>query len=324
MSQVIQIEKLEQAFEDILNQPELSGVKQLYDRKASLNYHARHLESAIKMLEDDLRKHSVSFQAATEALIDFAIKNVFPGLTGHKVLINVPTKNTFGDLQCNSAIRLSKVIRYFHIISAQDVQNSVCANDPQTIAKLIIEAVPSNDIIEKMEVAGPGFINIWVSKTFVVRELRKIISIGARPPRLSRTYTIAIDMSSPNIAKEMHVGHLRSTIIGESISRLLSFLGHRVLKINHIGDWGTQFGMLIAHLQELFPDSNCAPPIADLQAFYKTSKTRFDSEEDFKSRAYNAVVQLQCLDPKHIRAWEQICDISRKGTLHAIDDLMHA
>ncbi|KAF6778282.1 hypothetical protein AHF37_02068 [Paragonimus kellicotti] len=312
MSQVIQIEKLEQAFEDILNQPELSGIKQLYDRKASLKYHARHLESAIKMLEDDLGRHSVSFQTATEALIDFAIKNVFPGLTGHKVLINVPTKNTFGDLQCNSAIRLSKVIHYFHFISAKDVKNSVSANDPQKIAKLIIEAVPSNDIIGKMEVAGPGFINIWVSKSFVIRELRKIVSIGAQPPRLSKTYTIAIDMSSPNIAKEMHVGHLRSTIIGESISRLLSFLGHRVLKINHIGDWGTQFGMLIAHLQELFPDSDRAPPIADLQAFYKTAKTRFDNEEDFKSRAYNAVVQLQCLDPKHIRAWEQICDISRK------------
>ncbi|KAF8567160.1 hypothetical protein P879_05709 [Paragonimus westermani] len=301
MSQIVQIEKLEQAFEDILNQPELSGIKELYDRKASLKYRVRHLESAFKMLEDDLGKHSVSSQTAVEALIDFAIKNVFPGLTGHKVLISVPTKSTFGDLQCNSAIRIAK-----------ELHNSDSAKDPQTIAKLIIEAVPCNDIIGKMEVAGAGFINIWVSKTFIIRELQKIVSIGAQPPRLSKTYTIVIDMSSPNIAKEMHVGHLRSTIIGESISQLLSFLGHRVLKLNHIGDWGTQFGMLIAHLQELFPDSDHAPPIADLQAFYKTAKTRFDTEEDFKSRAYNAVVQLQCLDPKHIRAWEQICDISRK------------
>uniref|UniRef100_A0A183A106 Arginyl-tRNA synthetase n=1 Tax=Echinostoma caproni TaxID=27848 RepID=A0A183A106_9TREM len=167
----------------------------------------------------------------------------------------------------------------------------------------------------KLEVAGPGFINIWVSKTFVAHEIYKILKAGVQPPKIPHNYSVIIDMSSPNIAKEMHVGHLRSTIIGDSISRLLSFLGHRVLKINHIGDWGTQFGMLIAHLQEMFPNSDSAPPIGDLQAFYKVSKARFDSEEDFKTRAYNAVVKLQSHDPTHIRAWEQICAISRKGNL---------
>lgn len=115
------------------------------------------------------------------------------------------------------------------------------------------------------------------------------------------------------IAKEMHVGHLRSTIIGESISRLLEFLGHDVLRLNHVGDWGTQFGMLIAHLEDKFPDyAKSSPPISDLQAFYKESKARFDSDEEFKKRAYNRVVKLQSGDPESVKAWTQICDVSRR------------
>lgn len=110
----------------------------------------------------------------------------------------------------------------------------------------------------------------------------------------------------------MHVGHLRSTIIGESISRLLKFLGHDVLPLNHVGDWGTQFGMLIAHLEDKFPNfAKVSPPISDLQAFYKESKTRFDSDEEFKKRAYNRVVKLQSGDPTTVKAWTLICDVSR-------------
>lgn len=110
----------------------------------------------------------------------------------------------------------------------------------------------------------------------------------------------------------MHVGHLRSTIIGESISRLLKFLGHDVLPLNHVGDWGTQFGMLIAHLEDKFPNfAEVSPPISDLQAFYKESKTRFDSDEAFKKRAYNRVVKLQSGDPITVKAWTLICDVSR-------------
>lgn len=111
----------------------------------------------------------------------------------------------------------------------------------------------------------------------------------------------------------MHVGHLRSTIIGESICRLLEFLGHDVLRINHVGDWGTQFGMLIAHLEDRFPNFvEVSPPIADLQAFYKESKERFDTDEQFKKRAYDRVVQLQKGDPIKTKAWNLICDVSRK------------
>lgn len=114
----------------------------------------------------------------------------------------------------------------------------------------------------------------------------------------------------------MHVGHLRSTIIGDSISHLLEYLGHDVLRISHVGDWGTQFGMLIAHLQDKFPDYLVkSPPISDLQAFYKESKKRFDEDEEFKKRAYASVVKLQSFDPYHKKAWELICDVSRKGNI---------
>lgn len=111
----------------------------------------------------------------------------------------------------------------------------------------------------------------------------------------------------------MHVGHLRSTIIGESISRLLEFLGHDVLRLNHVGDWGTQFGMLIAHLEDRFPNyATVSPPISDLQTFYKESKARFDSDEEFKKRAYDRVVRLQSGNPNTVKAWTLICDVSRK------------
>uniref|UniRef100_A0A1B0DE59 Arginyl-tRNA synthetase n=1 Tax=Phlebotomus papatasi TaxID=29031 RepID=A0A1B0DE59_PHLPP len=118
---------------------------------------------------------------------------------------------------------------------------------------------------------------------------------------------VVVDFSSPNVAKEMHVGHLRSTIIGDSICRLLEFFNHDVLRINHIGDWGTQFGMLIAHLQDTFPDyAKKSASISDLQAFYKESKKRFDTEEDFKARAICAG------DKEIIKAWQDICDVSRR------------
>lgn len=111
----------------------------------------------------------------------------------------------------------------------------------------------------------------------------------------------------------MHVGHLRSTIIGESICRLLEFLGHDVIRINHVGDWGTQFGMLIAHLEDKFPNYlTVSPPIDDLQNFYKESKVRFDEDEAFKKRAYQCVVKLQGGDEKSLRAWNLICNVSRR------------
>ncbi|CAL8072072.1 unnamed protein product [Calicophoron daubneyi] len=296
-----QVEKLEEEFDDLLSQPEFAAIKKLYDRRSTLTYQRQHLQSRISELVKKKEQHSVSFQAALEALFDYAVKEAFEGASGHKVQITTPNNESFGDMQCNSALRLAKELR-----------GPGALTNPHAIAERIVACLPKCDLIDKVEVAGPGFINIWISRNFILKEVSKILSIGVRPPWIPETHTVAVDMSSPNIAKEMHVGHLRSTIIGDSISRLLAFLGHRVLKINHIGDWGTQFGMLIAHLRELFPDSESTPPIADLQSFYKKAKARFDNEEDFKVRAHNAVVKLQSHDPQYIKAWEQICAISRR------------
>lgn len=137
---------------------------------------------------------------------------------------------------------------------------------PQEIANEIVTKYTSSSLIEKLEIAKAGFINIFLKREFGVKTLTNLVKSGKVLPPNCRKKKIVIDFSSPNIAKEMHVGHLRSTIIGDSIARLLEYLGHNVLRINHIGDWGTQFGMLIAHLQDKFPDYlKVSPPISDLQ-----------------------------------------------------------
>ncbi|MBN3320632.1 SYRC protein, partial [Atractosteus spatula] len=184
---------------------------------------------------------------------------------------------------------------------------------PREIAEQIMRNIPENDMTQKLEIAGPGFINVHLKKNFVSKLLSDLLVNGVQPPSIEARKKVVVDFSSPNIAKEMHVGHLRSTIIGDSMCRLFEFLGHDVLRLNHVGDWGTQFGMLIAHLQDQFPDYlTASPPIGDLQAFYKESKKRFDSEEDFKKRAYQCVVKLQSKEPDFIKAWNLICNVSRQ------------
>mmetsp|Transcript_22986 Transcript_22986/g.60030 ORF Transcript_22986/g.60030 Transcript_22986/m.60030 type:complete len:822 (+) Transcript_22986:111-2576(+) len=183
---------------------------------------------------------------------------------------------------------------------------------PMDVAQRIVECLPSAEgLIQKVEAAG-GFINISICRSFVNSQVGKIIANGVLPPP-APVQTVTVDFSSPNIAKIMHVGHLRSTIIGESISRLLEFLGHKVIRMNHVGDWGTQFGMLIANLKDKFPNfKDEAPPIHDLLAFYKESKKRSDEDPDFKQRAKLEVVALQSGEPDVTKAWQLICDVSRR------------
>lgn len=139
---------------------------------------------------------------------------------------------------------------------------------PRDIANAILSKVPESPLIEKLEVAGAGFINIFLKRDFAQDALKNVLKIGRVVPPAVQKRRVVIDLSSPNIAKEMHVGHLRSTIIGDCIARLLEYLGHDVLRLNHIGDWGTQFGMLIANLEDKFPNyATEAPPISDLQVF---------------------------------------------------------
>ncbi|XP_034655830.1 probable arginine--tRNA ligase, cytoplasmic isoform X1 [Drosophila subobscura] len=207
----------------------------------------------------------------------------------------------YGDYQCNNAMGLAKKMKEMGV-----------NRTPREIANELLKACPASPIINKMEVGGAGFVNVFLSKDYAAKALQNILRSGIKPPRVPKQ-RVLVDFSSPNIAKQMHVGHLRSTIIGESISRLLEFLQHDVIRINHIGDWGTQFGMLIAHLEDRFPDFlNVSPPIGDLQSFYKESKKRFDTDEEFKKRAYNRVVSLQNGEENSRKAWTLICDVSRK------------
>ncbi|XP_075980334.1 arginine--tRNA ligase, cytoplasmic-like [Anticarsia gemmatalis] len=244
-------------------------------------------------------------------VFEVAIRSAYPNLDDPPVVISLSGSNPkFGDYQCNSAMAISQLLK------AKNVKTN-----PREVANNILNKTPSSPFIERIEVAGAGFLNIYINKAIVEHILNSILRSGIKPPKVKRQRVI-VDFSAPNIAKEMHVGHLRSTIIGESISRLLEFLEHDVVRLNHLGDWGTQFGMLIAHLQDKFPDfKKTSPPIADLQAFYKESKKRFDSEEDFKKRAYQCVVQLQAFHPDYITAWKLICEVSRQEFQRIYDRL---
>lgn len=225
----------------------------------------------------------------------------------------------FGDYQCNDAMALCKIYK-----DKGDKKNPF--EIAQSIADVVNKELTSDTslakVINKIEVAKPGFVNVFLSKVYAGEQLKDILLNGVQPPSLDKKLKVIVDFSSPNIAKEMHVGHLRSTIIGDTICRLLEHLGHDVMRLNHVGDWGTQFGMLIAHLQDTFPDYlTKSPPIADLQAFYKQSKKRFDEDESFKKRAYQCVVSLQRFDPDYKKAWEMICDVSRRDFQKIYDRL---
>ena len=274
-------------------------LKKLRQENSRLKYRLNILKRAVEKECVPVNKDGLTNIAGS--LVSFftqAISATYPELENCPCPILPSTKG--GDYQFNGAMAIAGLLKS----KGQKVA-------PRDVANKIVENVSSNDLIEKMEVAGPGFVNIFVNKAFIESNLMKILEKGVVPPASHRK-KVVVDFSSPNIAKEMHVGHLRSTIIGDSICRLLEFLGHDVLRLNHIGDWGTQFGMLIAHLKDEFPNFKTeSPPISDLMAFYKQSKARFDADEDFKKRAYASVVKLQAHDEDHLKAWNLICDVSR-------------
>lgn len=166
------------------------------------------------------------------------------------------------------------------------------------------------------EIAGPGFINLTIKPEYIAQKIQAM----AKDERLGvekakKPQKVVVDFSSPNIAKEMHVGHLRSTIIGDCIARLLEFRGHDVLRLNHVGDWGTQFGMLIAYLREEKPEALTtanAVDLGDLVTLYKQAKIKFDQDEEFREKARQEVVKLQNHDPESLKAWQLLCEQSRR------------
>ncbi len=199
--------------------------------------------------------------------------------------------------------------------------------NPRAIAEKLVEAwkEQAKENLEKIEVAGPGFINLTLSKAFLAKQLNSIRQdprLGVAP--VSQKKKVIVEFSSPNVAKELHVGHLRSTIIGESLARLLEFLGHDVLRLNHIGDWGTQFGMLITYLYEFEPKvltDKKEASLSSLMQWYRESKKVFDADPEFKKRAQLCVVKLQRGDPDVLKAWKKICEISRLGFQEIYDYL---
>ena len=213
-----------------------------------------------------------------------AVCSAYPALPSQPPCPVVPSAKG-GDYQYNGAMAINGLLK------GQGVKSN-----PKEVALAVVAKIAACPMVERLEVAGPGFVNIFLNKKWVEKELDEVLEKGVRPPPVGAKKKVIVDFSSPNIAKEMHVGHLRSTIIGDSVCRLLEFLGHSVMRLNHTGDWGTQFGMLIAHLTDEFPDFlTVSPPISDLMAFYKQSKARFDSDEQFKARAYACVVKLQVI-----------------------------
>jgi len=220
---------------------------------------------------------------------------VGPDAEGMDPVVRPTQDPKFGDYQSNVALSLTKRL----------------GRKPREIAESLIAALEIDSLCEAPEIAGPGFIN------FRIRPARLAADLGAvqADPRLgippvAQPQRIIVDFSSPNLAKEMHVGHLRSTIIGDTIARLLEFQGHDVLRLNHVGDWGTQFGMLIQHVRETQPEVMAHPEtfrIDDLDSFYVAAKREFDSDPEFADRARHAVVDLQSGDETARKLWDAFC-----------------
>lgn len=203
-----------------------------------------------------------------------------------------------GDFASNIAMKLAKRAGY----------------QPRELAERLKAALPDDDAIAQVDIAGPGFINFFLARDWIADQARQAVDdarLGVAP--VGEPDTVVVDYSSPNLAKEMHVGHLRSTIIGDAVVRTLEFLGHQVIRQNHVGDWGTQFGMLLAYLEEeksAESDRELASELSDLEQFYQAAKQRFDEDETFADRARELVVSLQSGDDYCLQLWREFNRIS--------------
>ena len=180
---------------------------------------------------------------------------------------------------------------------------------PRDLAQKLIDALPEDSSISKVEIAGPGFLNFFQNSAALAERLDAALdSPSLCVSKTGPTQRVVVDLSSPNLAKEMHVGHLRSTIIGDAVARVLEFLGDEVIRQNHVGDWGTQFGMLLAYLEE--KPAAAESELSDLEQFYRAAKQRFDESAEFADRARELVVKLQAGDPDCLRLWTRFNEIS--------------
>lgn len=220
-------------------------------------------------------------------------------------LVRQSGKPQFGDYQANGIMAAAKKLGL----------------NPREFAQKVLDNLQLSDIAEKLEIAGPGFINIFLNPTWLTTEISAALSHKNLGIQATNKQTVVIDYSSPNVAKEMHVGHLRSTIIGDAVARTLEFLGHNVIRANHVGDWGTQFGMLIAYLEKMQNEHASEMELQDLEAFYREAKKHYDEDEIFAEKARNYVVKLQGGDEYCRAMWKRLVDITMQQNQHNYDRL---
>lgn len=247
---------------------------------------------------------------------DIAAAFAAAGIPDAPIVLQTAKNPEFGDYQINGVMGAAKQRK----------------TNPRELAQQVIAALPASAWLAHAEVAGPGFINLRLNPAFLADNVRAALS----DPRLNiglpeQGETVVIDYSSPNLAKEMHVGHLRSTIIGDSLNRVWSFLGAKVIAQNHVGDWGTQFGMLVAYLVEQQAAGRAEYALSDLEQFYRDAKVRFDEDAAFADTARHYVVKLQSGDEAVLALWRQFVETSlahaqeiytRLNTLLTPDDVM--
>jgi arginyl-tRNA synthetase len=211
-----------------------------------------------------------------------------------EIVISDTSKPEFGDYQFNGMMKLAKELK----------------QNPREIAVMVCSHIDITGMVAKVEVAGPGFINIWLNDAWLATQANAILEdkrVGVG--YVEQPQKVVVDYSGPNMAKQMHVGHLRSSIIGDTLATLLEFLGDEVIRQNHIGDWGTQFGMLIAYLEEQNTDGN-TQELKDLEQFYKDAKVRFDESEAFANKAREYVVKIQGGDEHCLMLWQSFINAS--------------
>lgn len=203
-------------------------------------------------------------------------------------------KVQFGDYQANGMMAVAKKL----------------GMAPRQLAEQVLTHLDLNGIASKVEIAGPGFINIFLDPAFLAENVQQALNSERLGVAIPEKQTVVVDYSAPNVAKEMHVGHLRSTIIGDAAVRTLEFLGHNVIRANHVGDWGTQFGMLIAYLEKQQQENAGEMALADLEGFYREAKKHYDEDEAFAERARSYVVKLQGGDEYFLQMWRKLVDIT--------------
>ena len=226
------------------------------------------------------------------------------------------------DAQCEALVRQSGKVQFgdYQANGIMPAAKKLGLN-PREFAQSVLDKAELQDIAEKTEIAGPGFINIFLKDTWLADNISRAVQdpkLGVHNPEKQ---TVVVDYSSPNVAKEMHVGHLRSTIIGDAVVRTLEFLGNNVIRANHVGDWGTQFGMLIAYLEKMENEHASEMELSDLEAFYRAAKKHYDEDPVFAEKARNYVVKLQSGDEYCRTMWQKLVKITMQQNQHNYDRL---